>query len=218
MRVILGSSSPRRKELLRDIFDDFSVMSPDADETPLPGEAPEAYAARVAADKMRSLAPLVESGPEGTLVITGDTIVTIGGMIIGKPSGFDDALSILGRLSGRTHQVISAITLGLWRAGDGRGRYVTATGIERSDITFKPLDAPSLVAYLGRIEYLDKAGAYAAQEHGGMIIERVEGSVSNVIGFPLRLFYKMLVESGAGELLLHGPDGTPRTRGAAANP
>ncbi len=206
MRVILGSSSPRRRELLRDIFDDFSVMSPDADETPRSGELPEAYAARVAADKMRSLAPLVSAGPDGALVITCDTIVTIDGAIIGKPSGFDDALAILGRLSGRTHQVISALTLALRRAdgsgaGGGPEGFATATGIERSDITFKPLDREALAAYLGRIEYMDKAGAYAAQEHGGLIIERIDGSVSNVIGFPLRLFYKMLIEAGAGALL-----------------
>ena len=117
MRVILGSSSPRRRELLREIFDDFGVMSPDADETPRSGELPEAYAARVAADKMRSLAPRIEVGPDDALVITCDTIVTIDGTIIGKPSGFDDALDILGRLSGRTHRVISGLSLGLHRAG-----------------------------------------------------------------------------------------------------
>jgi len=118
MRVILGSSSPRRRELLREIFDDFSVMSPDADETPHSGELPETYAARVAADKMRSLIPLLTAVPESTLLITCDTIVTIDGCIIGKPSGYDDALAILERLSGRTHQVISGLSLAL-RHSDG---------------------------------------------------------------------------------------------------
>ncbi len=214
MRVILGSSSPRRRELLREIFDDFGVMSPDADETPRSGELPEAYAARVAADKMRSLAPRIEVGPDDALVITCDTIVTIDGTIIGKPSGFDDALDILGRLSGRTHRVISGLSLGLHRAG---GRLELATGLESSAITFKPLGRSELEEYLARIEYMDKAGAYAAQEHGAMIIERIEGSVSNVIGFPLRLFYKMLVEAGAGALL-HSHHGEHLPEGGAAVP
>ncbi len=223
MRVILGSSSPRRRELLRGIFEDFSVMSPDADETPHSGELPEAYAARVAADKMCSLIPLLTAVTESTLVITCDTIVTIDGAIIGKPSGFDDALAILGRLSGRTHQVISGLSLALRCAdgsvaGGGTEGFATATGIERSEITFKALDREALAAYLGRIEYMDKAGAYAAQEHGGLIIERIEGSVSNVIGFPLRLFYRMLVESGADAFLTYGPGGEALPGSASTGP
>lgn len=204
MRVILGSTSPRRRELLGGLFDDFEVMAPDADEAALPGEKPEAYAARVAADKMRSLAPRVEAAADDALVIACDTIVTIDGAIIGKPSGPDEALAILGRLSGRTHRVISALSVGLRRAG---GRLEFATALESSAITFRPLGRAELEEYLARIEYMDKAGAYAAQEYGAMIIERIDGSVSNVIGFPLRLFYKMLVEAGAGALLYshHGP-------------
>lgn len=214
MRVILGSSSPRRRELLGGLFDDLEVMAPDADEAALPGEKPEAYAARVASDKMRSLAPRVESAADDALVIACDTIVTIDGTIIGKPSGHDEALSILGRLSGRTHRVISGLSVGVCRAG---GRLEFETGIESSAITFKPLGRAELEEYLARIEYIDKAGAYAAQEHGAMIIDRIDGSVSNVIGFPLRLFYKMLVEAGAGARLYshHGP---LRTQGGAAAP
>ncbi len=199
MRVILGSSSPRRRELLGGLLDEFEVLAPSADEAPSPGEAPEAYAVRMAADKMRSLAPRIEAAGDEALVITCDTVVTIDGAIIGKPAGLDKALEILERLSGRTHRVISGLSIGLCRAG---GRISPATGLESSGVSFKPLDRRVMEDYLARIEYMDKAGAYAAQEHGDMIIERIDGSISNVIGFPLRLFYKMLIEAGAGALLL----------------
>ena len=193
MRVILASSSPRRKELLKNIIPEFDIIIPDADERVLPGEEPGTHAERVSELKAWGTANKISAIDKEYLIIASDTIVTIDGIIIGKPSDFDDAVNILESLSGRTHYVISAITILLSREG-----LQVFTSSEKTAVTFKNLNSDEIRAYLGRIEYLDKAGAYAAQEYGNLIIEKIEGSVTNVIGFPLRLFFALL----AGQDLL----------------
>ncbi|TAL37116.1 MAG: septum formation protein Maf [Spirochaetes bacterium] len=197
MRVILGSSSPRRRALLNELGIGFDTLSPDADETALPGETPRDYAVRVARAKAESALTIPDTGREPALLIACDTIVTIDGVIIGKPADRGDALRILGMLAGKTHSVISAVAL-----VRVNGLTELRTGAEESRITFKPLGREGLEAYLDSIHYMDKAGAYAAQEHGRHIIERIEGSVTNVIGFPLRLFFRMLAEMGVADALL----------------
>jgi septum formation protein len=194
MRILLGSSSPRRKEILGGILGDLEITAPDVDETALPGETPPAYAMRISAAKATALSRKTAVLSCPWLLITCDTIVTLDSKIIGKPRDHDDAVGIIKTLSGRTHQVISAVTL--WRDGAEQ-----LTRAETSSIRFRNLDDGDIRVYLGKIHYMDKAGAYAVQEHGGSIIENITGSVTNVIGFPLTLFFGMAVELGiTGEL------------------
>lgn len=202
MRVILGSSSPRRREILGNMLGSFEVLVPEVDEALQPGEAPEPFARRMAAGKAQSLLARLGAGDaDPFLLITCDTIVTIDGMTIGKPAGPEDARNIIALLSGKTHQVISALTL-----ADSRRPAEAITDAEASRVTFKALDAAAIAEYLGRIDYLDKAGAYAVQEHGSFIIERIEGSVTNVIGFPLRLLFRMAASLGLLDTLFPGAE------------
>ena len=189
MRIILGSSSPRRKELLGRIVNSFEIMVPDVDETPNPGEAPEAFCLRAAKDKAEAIARRISG--EG-LLIASDTIVTIDGLILGKPKDHDDAVAMLERLQGRTHAVKTAITL----LHTHKGGFSEATGVETTEVTFKPLSREQIEEYLSSIHYLDKAGSYAAQDNGAMIIASYRGSMTNVIGFPTALFFRLLAETG----------------------
>ena len=188
MRVILASSSPRREAILKTLISSFEIMVPAVDESALPGEDPRLHTERVSELKALSIEKKLSRLSDDFLIIASDTIVTIDGCIIGKPSDYDDAVRIISNLAGRTHFVISAITV----LSDGSGRRIF-TSSEKSAVTFKPLDRKRIHEYLGKIECLDKAGAYAAQEHGNLIIEKIEGSRTNVIGFPLRLFFSLLV-------------------------
>lgn len=198
MKIILGSSSPRRREILSALVPSFDVMTPDADETILPDEDPISYALRVADAKVRSIRAHLPTTGEKNMIIACDTIVTIEGRIIGKPEDQDHAKAIIGRLAGRTHRVISALSLVL--TGDPER---IETGRESSAVTFKHLSDEQIEDYLARIHYMDKAGAYAVQEWGHLIIDRIEGSVTNVIGFPLGLFFRMVADMNiTGEIFL----------------
>jgi septum formation protein len=191
MRIILGSSSPRRREILGKLLDAFEVLSPDISETARDGESPSTFAERISAEKADCLLSALGAPGGPLLLITCDTIVAIGGSILGKPGDFEDAVSKIRALNGKTHEVISGLTLVHIDGGVTR-----KTGCERTAVTFKSLGEEEIVRYLNGIAYHDKAGAYAAQEKGEMIIDRISGSRTNVIGFPLRLFFAMLSEMG----------------------
>ncbi len=187
MKLILASSSPRRRELLGLITSSFEIIAPDIDEDTDHVETPRQYAERMAYLKASAvhIEPL-SARREPCLIISCDTIVTIDGRIIGKPLDFNDAFRTLRSLSGRTHRVITSLTL---RIEDSSPEILTAS--ETTGVTMKDLSDETITEYLSMIEYRDKAGSYALQEHGDMIIDSVRGSVSNVIGFPLRLFLQM---------------------------
>jgi septum formation protein len=187
MKIILGSSSPRRKDILSGMVQGFEIISPEIIETTHPGEDPVSYAERISAEKARAILKGLSGREDDFLLITCDTIVTIDGKIIGKPESLKDAFDKLKTLNGRTHLVISAITI-----ARGISRSELKTCSETTSVTFKKLSDDSLKKYLDTIEYSDKAGAYAVQENGDAIIERIDGSISNVIGFPTRLFFNML--------------------------
>jgi len=192
MNIILASSSPRRKSMLSGIFHSFSILPPSIDESHRPGESPEAFARRIAEEKCRAVMDSVTRRDRPALIIAADTIVTIDGRIIGKPTDFNHAVRMISELTGRTHRVITGLSLSV--AGDidiGRG---PLTGSEVTEVSFRQLDRDGIITYLNAIEYHDKAGSYAIQEHGGMIVEGHRGSLSNIIGFPLRLFFSMLVD------------------------
>lgn len=193
MKILLGSTSPRRKSIIGSLFGEYTAVAPSVDETHRPPESPEEFALRIAGDKCRSVLGSGAAAGGPVLVIAADTIVTIDGHVIGKPDGPDDAMRILRLLSGRTHRVITAMALHAAGIGPDRARI----GYETTAVTFRKLDDAGIRRYLDTIDYRDKAGAYAFQEHGSMIVEGYGGSATNIIGFPLRLFFSMLVEMGA---------------------
>jgi septum formation protein len=187
VKIVLGSSSPRRKEILSNIIDNFDICIPQVDEDIGYGENPLDYSNRISREKVEYIREANLSNGESRLIISCDTVVTIDKMIIGKPRDYEDALKKIGILNGKTHRVISSITLSLERENTQM-----ITGSEITEITFKNLSRDEMIQYLNSINYQDKAGAYALQENGELIIKKIRGSVTNVIGFPLRLFFRLL--------------------------
>ena len=173
--LILASASPRRRELLQRAGVAFTVIPSDTPEAAQVGEAPQEYALRVAGEKARDVA---RRNP-GAWVLGADTIVEIAGEVLGKPRDATDGQRMLRLLSGRTHQVMTAFIL-----LDGEG-HVRARQVVISRVTCKPLADAQIHAYLATGEPFDKAGAYAVQGLGASLVERVEGSYTNVVGLPM---------------------------------
>lgn len=173
--IVLASSSPRRRELLRQIGVAFRVIPADVDEAVLPGEQPAEYVLRVARDK----AEAVWARTEGALpVLAADTAVVVEGCILGKPTDRAEAVAMLRRLSDRTHEVFSAVAV---RAGpEGAADRVNVTRV-----TFGPLESAWIEAYCDTGEPMDKAGAYGVQGAAAARIVRIGGSFSGVMGLPL---------------------------------
>lgn len=172
MPVILASSSPRRRDLLAALGVAFEVVSPDVDEARRSGEDAIAYVTRVALDKVAA----VES-PAAVLAIAADTTVEVDGHVLEKPSDDDDARRMLRSLSGRTHRVHTAMALRF----AGRIDHEVVT----TDVTFVALTPAVIDWYVATGEPMGKAGAYALQGAGGALVDRVDGSVTNVIGLPV---------------------------------
>jgi len=180
---ILGSSSPRRRELLRQVGARFRVVVVEVDESVRDGEAPSDYVLRVARDKVRAVlraerhdAP--RDAPRDLPVLGADTTVVLDGAILGKPADPAEAAAMLTRLSARTHEVYSAVVLG--RRG---GAIEDRLNVTR--VTFAPLDRAWIAAYIETGDPLDKAGAYGVQGRAAQKIVRIEGSFSGVMGLPL---------------------------------
>jgi len=173
--LVLVSASPRRSDLLRQAGLEFSVWPAEIDETPLPKEAPGDTAERLACAKARALPP----ARRPTLAIAADTVVVVGGTILGKPRDPEDARRMLGLLSGRTHEVITAVAL--------RALPEETVVSDRcvSRVTFVPMTARDIDWYAATGEGMDKAGAYALQGIGAFFVASIEGSYTNVIGLPL---------------------------------
>jgi nucleoside triphosphate pyrophosphatase len=184
-RVILASSSPRRRELLSLIGIAHEVRPADIDERVLPGETPEAHCERLAREKATALASGVG---EGTLVIGGDTIVVVDDRILGKPRDEADAAGMLRVLSGRTHEVLTAVAV----MREGR----VEAGVERVAVTFRTLDEPEIAAYIATREPMDKAGAYGIQGYGATIVERIEGDYFAVMGLAINRLIRMMALVG----------------------
>lgn len=170
-RLILGSQSPRRQELLHQLGIPFEIVVPDVDESVKPGETPKVYATRIATEKAQSFSA------NDTPIITADTIVVIDDQILQKPVDETDAIRMLQLLSGRTHQVFSVVCV---RVGE---QYQTALNI--SDVTFRKISAQEAKDYWQTGEPSDKAGAYAIQGIGAIFIEKISGSYSGIMGLPL---------------------------------
>jgi septum formation protein len=179
--LILASSSPRRAELLRAAGIEFEVLAADVDETAHDREAPEAYVRRVAEAKARAVATRVSD----RLILGADTTVVVEDMMLGKPSDDRDARRMLSMLSGRTHDVLTAISIA--RAGA-----VVLTEVDRTRVEFAPLTAFEIDWYVETGEPRDKAGACAIQGYASRFITRIDGSYSNVVGLPMALVYEIL--------------------------
>ncbi len=182
MRLILASASPRRAELLTAAGFEFEVAPADVDETPRPDEPPQAYALRVARDKARTAAARCRES--GTAVLAADTVVVADGEILGKPADEHDAENILKRLSGRVHDVHTAVV-------------ICANGREVSDVVttrvrLLPLTDAEIAWYIASREPEGKAGAYAIQGRAARFVDWIEGSWSSVVGLPVATIYRLL--------------------------
>ena len=173
--LILASASPRRLELLRQLGLDFKVM---------PAEVVEIHNEQMTAHELsqvnayRKARAAAKKSPDA-LVLGADTLVCLDTTLFGKPKTMEEAYQMLEQLQGRTHQVVTGICLLHLR------RHRQAVFAESTAVTFHPLDELAIRRYLSRINPLDKAGAYAIQEEGDMIVESIAGSYTNVVGLPL---------------------------------
>lgn len=174
MRIVLASQSPRRKQLLAYIVDDFDIAVADIDESPLLEESPFDYVSRLAKSKA---AKVHEQGNADAIVIGSDTAVVCDNEILGKPVDLNDSLQILQKLSGRTHQVMTSFCI-------IKDQHVVVE-VVTTDVLFKALTDDEIIRYWQTQEPADKAGSYAIQGIGGKFVTRISGSVSAVIGLPL---------------------------------
>jgi septum formation protein len=173
--LILASASPRRAELLRQLQPEFQIVSSDAEEIIDEQLSPQELCQLNAHRKARAVAKKIPDA----IVLGADTLVFLEGEIMGKPRDRADARRMLARLQGRTHQVVTGVSLINLR-GHRERLFATST-----DVTFRSLTAGQIGDYLSKINPLDKAGAYAIQEHGDLIVSEISGSFSNVVGLPV---------------------------------
>jgi septum formation protein len=190
MKLVLASTSPRRAQILHAAGFSFVVVSSAVDETPIPGESPSALVQRLANVKAE-LAAARAVGP--AIVLAADTVVTLEGRIFGKPRSSDDARHMLENLSGRTHAVVTGVTL--IRLPDAERR----TFVESTLVHFAQLSAEEISRYLATDEPHDKAGSYAIQGRAGRYIPRIEGDYFNIVGLPLARFTQALADLGWSE-------------------
>ena len=184
--IYLASRSPRRRELLRQIGVTFEIIPlreaprypADVDETPRPGETPDAYVLRVACEKAQAALGITRARSlAGRPVLAADTTVVCDDMILGKPENTAAAIRMLTSLAGRAHRVLTAVAV---KAGD-----VIDTRVSESQVWFRALTAEEMRRYVATGESTDKAGAYAVQGRAAAFITRIEGSYSGIMGLPL---------------------------------
>ena len=187
--LVLGSGSPRRRELLTRAGIAFEVQPADIDEQARPGEEPAALATRLAREKARAVALRLGSTPP-RWVLGADTIVVVDGDVLGKPVDAEDAVRLLGRLLGRTHRVLTGVAL------VESASLATSGVVVESRVRMRSAERAEILRYVATGESLDKAGAYAAQGEGRRFIETIDGSESNVIGLPLDETLALLREAG----------------------
>jgi septum formation protein len=180
--VVLASSSPRRHQLLGLLGLSPEVVPSNVDETWRNGEAPAAHAERLARGKVGAV------DRPGAAVIGADTIVVIDGAILGKPGDEAEAAAMLRRLSGREHEVFTAVAVSY----GGR----VASGVSRTNVRFRALDGAAIAEYVATGEPMDKAGAYGIQGFGAVMVEWIEGDFFTVMGLGLGLLVELLAGVG----------------------
>ena len=175
--LYLASASPRRAELLKQIDVEYTVRPAHVDETQKPDEAPESYVCRIALAKAEKVAEDLGDRLAGSAVLAADTTVTIDGDILGKPQDSLDCGFILQKLSGRTHDVLTAVVV--------IGDHGVESKLSRSRVRFRQLTRQETESYCLLPEPMDKAGAYAIQGLAAVFVEELQGSYSGVMGLPL---------------------------------
>jgi septum formation protein len=184
VKVVLASWSPRRHQLLELIGVAHDVRAADVDETLIAGEQPDSYAERLARAKAERI-----SADDGEAVVIGaDTIVVVDGEVLGKPRDANDAARMLLMLSGRAHEVMTAVAV----SHEGR----TASAVEKVSVTFRDLSDEEITSYIGTGEPMDKAGAYGIQGFGATIVRRIDGDYFAVMGLPLVRLVELLAQVG----------------------
>lgn len=184
--LILASASPRRRDLLQTAGIPFEVRAAEVDESRLAGESPEDLVLRLSRLKAEAISWQFPK----RLVLGADTIVTLDHHLLGKPSDLADARRILRLLSGRTHEVLTGVTL-CRQTPEGSLSWIAST-----QVRFKELSDADIDRYLSVAHVLDKAGAYGIQDHGEMIVAGIDGLYSNVVGLPVEEVAEALVRIG----------------------
>lgn len=190
-KIVLASTSPRRKYLLESVGIKFEIIAPSTDESILDKENPEDYALRLSREKALSVSKNLD---ENTLVIGADTIVVVDNKILGKPKDEEDAKNILNTISGRAHHVLTAFSI--TKPKDD----LLHNHIVGSEVVVKTLEPWEIEGYIKTGEPMDKAGAYGIQGVGAFMVKEVRGSYTNVVGLPLVEVLEALKKLGAIEL------------------
>jgi len=185
--IILASASPRRRELMSLITEDFEIICSHEPEKILPGASPEDTVTALALQKASAVKRLAASSPD-SVIIGADTVVAVDGVMLGKPGSREDAARMLRLLSGREHSVFTGVAI---IAGNS-----SVSFFERTEVEFYPLDEPTISAYCQTSEPFDKAGAYGIQGKGALLVKGIRGDYFNVMGLPISRLARMLREFG----------------------
>lgn len=177
MHLILASASPRRRELLEQIGVQFEIEVSHVEEVVDDTQPPTLLVQSLALQKAQAVAGLHKDG----LVLGADTLVVENGLILGKPHNIEEAKMMLARLSGKWHQVMTAVSL-----VDASGMQDAWTSVEITNVKFRDLTEEDIAAYVATGESMDKAGAYGIQGYGALLVERIDGCYNNVVGLPLQ--------------------------------
>lgn len=183
MKLILASASPRRRELLTQVGVSFVIEVSDVEEVLDDTLSPELQVQSLALQKAQAVAAQHKDG----LVLGADTVVVDAGSLLGKPQNTEEAAEMLRSLSGKWHQVMTAVALVY--ANDTKHEW---TSVEITNVKFRDLTEDDIAAYVATGESMDKAGAYGIQGYGALLVERIEGCYNNVVGLPLQLVAKGL--------------------------
>ena len=184
MQYILASASPRRKQLLAELVQDFEIIPSQADERVEGTPAPKALVGQLAELKAEEVAKRPEN--EGKIVIGSDTVVAFGKTVLGKPKDEEDAFRMLKMLSGKKHAVYTGVSFQLVQ----NGKYLRYTKVDKTLVYFNDLSDEWIWEYIKGGSPMDKAGAYGIQDGG--LVKGIKGSYTNVVGFPLELVKKMI--------------------------
>lgn len=184
MEIILASASPRRSEILSNTKIAFSVEKSNIEEVTLENESPDKMVMRLAYEKAFDIA----KDNVDKLVIGADTVVVLGDEVLGKPKDSDDAYNMIKKLSNKTHQVITGVSLINLKLNKIVNDYVV------SNVTFKNLDDDSIRDYINTKESLDKAGGYGIQGYGALLVKEIQGDYFNIVGLPISRLGDLLKE------------------------
>ena len=185
LKIVLASRSPRRKDILEKLNWSFVIDPPDIDESPLKDESPINYVQRISGAKADLVA---RRHDQQCIVIAADTTVELNGEIFGQPRDLDEARLMIQKLSGKTHNVHTAISV--------RHNLETANAVDTSSVTMREVSGELLEWYIGTGESIGKAGAYAVQGHGAAMVADLAGEIDTVIGLPVGLLIGMMGNLG----------------------